>query len=116
MNIYTESRERLLSLDFIEGLAQRIVELDLSRVKSTDWLACKIYNFDGTIFDWSGRPLYLGLDVVDRAYGDDESCSWNSEVKRFASEPPKRRPRHSILLRLALWDAAFKIVGKPVLG
>lgn len=116
MEIYIESRERLLSLDFLEGLAVRITELNLSRVKTTDWLASKIFFFDGTIFDWSGRPLYLDTGIVDRAYGRDIACSWNSEVKMFAARPPVRRPRHSMLLRLALWDAAMKINGTPVLS
>lgn len=115
MQIYCESRERLLSLDFLERLAVRITELNLSRVKTTDWLACKIFFFDGTIIDWNGRPLYIDCAIVDRAYGRDISCSWNSEVKGFANRPPVRRPRHSLLLRLALFDAAMKINGTPVL-
>ncbi|MFS0735592.1 hypothetical protein ABC347_00945 [Sphingomonas sp. 1P06PA] len=115
MEIYIETRERLLSLDFIEGLAIRITNLNLSRVKTTDWLADKIYTFDGVIFDWSGNPLHIDSDIVDRSYGQDEACTWNSEVKVFATQPPQRRPRHSLLLRLALWDAAMKINGTPVL-
>jgi hypothetical protein len=115
MNIYIESRERLLSLDFIEGLAVRITELNLSRVKSTDWLADKIYTFEGTIYGWDGRRLYIDSNIVDRSYGKDVSGTWNGEVKIFATQPPLRRPRHSMLLRLALWDAAFKMIGKPVL-
>ncbi len=113
--ITTLPRERLLSLDFIEGLARQIVELNLSRVKSTDWLADKIYGFEGTIYGWDGRQLYIDPDIVDRSYGQDEACTWNSEVKVFASRPPQRRPRHSMLLRLALWDAAMKINNTPVL-
>lgn len=115
MEIYIESRERLLSLDFIEGLAVRITDLNLSRVKSTDWLANIIYNFNGTIYDWNGRRLYIDPDIIDRSYGEDDSGTWNSEVKAFAVHPPKRRPRHSLLLRLALWDGAMKINGTPVL-
>lgn len=115
MEIYIESRERLLSLDFIEGLAVRITELNLSRVKSTDWLADKIYSFEGTMYGWDGRILYIDDDIVDRSYGKDASGTWNGEVKAFAVHPPKRRPRHSMLLRLALWDAGMKINGSPVL-
>ncbi|MEO6216670.1 MAG: hypothetical protein ABIO86_11610 [Sphingomonas sp.] len=109
-------RERLLSLDFLEGLAKQVQALGLSRVKTTDWLADKIYNYDGVILDWDGRRLYVDHDIVDRSYGQDEACTWNSEVKAFASRPPQRRPRHSMLLRLALWDAAMKMNGTPVLG
>jgi hypothetical protein len=114
MSIYIESRERLLSLLFLERLAVRIAELNLSRVKSTDWLACKIFFFEGTIFDWNGRPLYVDPEIVDRAYGQDESGTWNSEVKVFATRPPLRRPSHRLLLRLALWDGAMKINRTPV--
>lgn len=115
MDIHIEPRERLLSLDFIEALAKRIVELNLSRVKSTDWLADKIYGFEGTIYGWDGRRLYIDPSIVDRSYGKDEACTWNDKVQAFASSPPKRRPRHSMLLRLALWDAAMKMNGTPVL-
>lgn len=113
--IRVESRERLLSLDFLEGLAMQIQALGLSRVRTTDWLADKIYSFEGVILDWDAKRLYIDPDIVDRSYGQDESCTWNSEVKTFASRPPQRRPRHSMLLRLALWDAAMKIEGTPVL-
>ncbi|MEC3949293.1 hypothetical protein [Sphingobium sp. HWE2-09] len=113
--ITVEERERLLSLDFIEGLALRITALNLSRIRTTDWLADKIYGFNGTIYGWDGRPLYIDPDIIDRSYGQDETCTWNSEVKVFARRPPLRRPRHSMLLRLALWDAAMKMNGTPVL-
>jgi hypothetical protein len=116
MEIYIESRERLLSLDFLERLAVRIADLNLSRVKTTDWLASKIFFFDGTIYDWNGRPLYLDTQIVDRAYGRDIACSWNSAVKVFAHRRPIRRPAHRSLLRLGLWDAAMKINGTPVLS
>lgn len=109
-------RERLLSLDFLEGLATQIQALNLSRVKTTDWLADKIYSFDGIILDWDGKQLYIDADIVDRSYGQDMACTWNSEVKVFARRPPQRRPRHSMLLRLALWDAAMKMNGTPVLS
>lgn len=115
MDIYTERRERLLSLDFIEGLAVRITELNLSRVRTTGWLASKIFFFEGTIFDWNGKPLYLDTEIMDRAYGRDIACSWNSAVKVFAHRRPIRRPAHRNLLRLALWDAAMKINETPVL-
>jgi hypothetical protein len=115
MDIYMEPPGRLLSIDFIEALAERVVALNLSRLKSTDWLAGRIYRFDGTIFDWNGVPLCIERDIVEDAYGDDVACTWNSELKRFAVKRPVRRPRGSLLLRLGLWDAAMKIEGTPVL-
>lgn len=115
MEIHTESRERLLSLDFLYALSIKIGRLNLSRVKTTDWLADKIYTFEGVIYDWNGRRLYVDSNIVDRSYGRDASGTWNSDVKRFVADPPKRSARHSMLLRLALWDAAMKINGTPVL-
>lgn len=116
MEIYIESRERLLSLNFLYALSIKIGRLNLSRIKTTDWLADKIYTFEGVIYDWDGRRLYVDSDIVDRSYGLDASGTWNSDVKRFVADPPKRRVRHSMLLRLALWDAAMKINGTPVLS
>jgi hypothetical protein len=116
MDIYMEPPRRLLSTDYIEALAERVVALNLSRIKSTDWLAAKIYGLEGTIFDWNGEPLCIEKDIVEDAYGDDAACTWNSELKRFAIRRPVRRPRGSLILRLGLWDAAMKINGTPVLS
>jgi hypothetical protein len=117
MDIYMATRERLLSLDCIEGIAIRVVELKLSRLGSTSWLAHTIYSFEGTIFDWNGVALdqsESGPDYIEDAYGFDEACTWNSAVRKFAHVRPVRRPRESMLLRLGLWDAAFKIIGQPI--
>ena len=53
-------------------------------------------------------------ETIDRAYGRDEGGTWNSNVKVFATRRPQRRPAQKMLLRLQLWDAAFKIAGRPI--
>lgn len=112
-----ETRERLLSLDCIEGIGIRVTELDLSRIKSTEWLNNQISSHKGRIFDWDGIELDFsenGPDYVEDAYGNDLSCSWNSEVKRFAATPPKRKPRATLLLRLGLWELALRQANMPI--
>lgn len=117
MDIYMETRERLLSLDCIEGIAIRMTQLGKSRIENTKWLNNFVQDHKGRIFDWDGIELDFsedGPDYVEDAYGNDLACTWNSEVKRFAVVPPKRKPRQSLLLRLALWELAFRHNDMPI--
>src|SRR3546814_11926293 len=84
-------------------------------MKSTDWLATVLYGWDGVILDADGNPFEIDDEMIDFSYGRDASESWNTEVKKFGQRMPSRRPRKSLKLRLQLWAAAFKIVGKHVI-
>ena len=112
--IRTASVETVLSPWFLRQIGLRIDALGLSRLKTTGWLSDTIWNWEGRILDASGGNLLRDPDIVETAYGGEESCRWNSDVKRFARTPPRRAPRASLALRLQLWDAAFKIAGAPV--
>ncbi|HEY9579660.1 MAG TPA: hypothetical protein VIR65_07310 [Rhizorhapis sp.] len=115
MVVTIEPDKVLLSRDFLHRLGRRVGELELSRMKSTDWLATVLYGWDGVILDADGNPFEIDDEMIDFSYGRDASGSWNTEVKKFGQRMPSRRPRKSLKLRLQLWDAAFKIVGKPVM-
>ncbi|MFT6660687.1 MAG: hypothetical protein ACJA0K_000664 [Maricaulis maris] len=106
--------DELLSMEFFRALARRVKELDRSRLGTTAWLDEKLFCWPGDIFNADGTELILYEDIVDEAYGWEESFSWNTNVKVFAERPPKRRPNRAILLRLKLWDAAFKIDADPI--
>ena len=113
-------REVLLSIAFIDALAEALKalrEMGVSRRKMLDWLAEVIFGLveDGwIILDWDGEPIEIDDEIIDRAHGDDLHVTWPSTVIRSAGEPRKRRPRQSMLLRLGLYDIAFKAIGRPI--
>src|SRR3546814_3940365 len=115
MVVTIEPDKVLLSRDCLQCLGRRVGELELSRMKSTDWLATVLDEWDGVILNAGGNPFEIDDEMIDFSYGRDASGSWNTEVKKFGQRMPSRRPRKSLKLRLQLWDAAFKIVGKPVM-
>lgn len=104
----------LLSHDFLMAVADKIASLGLSRAKTTDWLADTVYSWRGLIVDGAGRVIEIHDEIFDDAYGRDTWFSWNSSVKMFRDRRPLRRSKHAMLLRLQLWDAAFKIAGRPI--
>jgi len=113
--VRTASTDAVLTGIFVRQIGIRIKALGLSRLKTTDWLYDTLWNWDGHVLDSNGANLLRHADVVDLAYGNEESFRWNTDVKRFAEKPPIRAPRASLALRLQLWDAAFKIAGDPIL-
>lgn len=107
----------LLSIGFIWGLAKSIRDLGLSRRKTPDWLADVIHGWiasGGTIIDEDGVELDIYPGIIDDAHGEDGSFAWVAEQKRRADERPRRRPRLSLLLRLQLYEIAFRIIGQDV--
>lgn len=105
-------REKLLCLDAIYGLAARLEELNCPRRQVPDWLTDTLHGLltaGGKIVTGEGEPLKIYPGIVDDAHGDEPSCIWISEQRRRVVNPPKRRPRESMLLRLQLYDAAFRI-------
>lgn len=112
--IKTKRDDELLSYDFLMQLADAISALGLSRQRTTDWLAETIYSSPQTIVDGQGVAIKIYDEIFDDAYGADTSFCWNSNVKRFADRRPQRRPKKSMLLRMQLFDAAFKILGRPI--
>jgi hypothetical protein len=105
----------LLSCDFLMMAADAIEFIDESREGTTDWLVDTIYSWPGIILDGAGKPIEIYAEIFDDAYGNDPSFCWNTNVKRFAKRRPLRRPKAAMLLRLQLWDAALKIVGREII-
>jgi len=114
------SNEALLSLDAIFGLARFLDSLALPRRRTVDWLAGVIFGWiedSGVILDGEGREIEITPDTIDDAHGLDGSFKWVSDVRSRTSNPPIRRPRKSILLRLQLYDAAARITaGRSILS
>lgn len=117
--------EELLSGEFLVALAERFVEKEFSRLGAIDWLDERLFCWPGDIVEADGTPFVLytgerepfkvqGPSIIEVAYDFEETYSWNSNVQKFATCPPRRRPNTSLLLRLKLWDAAFKIDADPI--
>lgn len=110
--VQVHGREWLLSLDAIYGLAERLDELNLPRRQVIEWVTRTLYDYvdsGGIILTGDGEELEIYPGVVDDAHGDDGSAIWISEQRRRLANPPKRKPRKSMLWRLELYDAAFRI-------
>ena len=118
--------DELRSIEFIVALAERFVEKEFSRLSAIDWLDEKLFCWPGNIVEADGKtPLVLytgerepfkvqGPNIIEVAYDFEETFSWNTNLQKFATCPPRRRPNFSLLLRLKLWDAAFKIDADPI--
>ncbi|AZI37887.1 hypothetical protein NT2_13_00720 [Caenibius tardaugens NBRC 16725] len=110
--IRVHPRERLLSLDAIDGLAECLNVLNLPRRKVVEWLTDTLYGWieqGGVVLSGEGEAIDIYPGIIDDAHGDDGSAVWISEQRRRAGHVPQRRPRQSMLLRLQLYDAAFRI-------
>jgi hypothetical protein len=110
-------REVLLTIGFIWGLSKSLRDLGLSRRKTPDWLADVIHGWiasGGKIMDEDGMELEIYPGIIDDAHGEDGSFAWIAEQKRRADERPRRRPRSSLLLRLQLYEIAFRLIGKDI--
>ncbi|MCP1471998.1 hypothetical protein J3E64_003713 [Sphingobium sp. OAS761] len=107
----------LLSAEFKQTLAKRLVEDELSRMGSFIFLMSRILDFverGGKIVNEYGAAIYIHPDIVEEAYAYELSFSWTTDIKVFAKRKPRRGSRGSHLLRLQLWDAAYKIEGRPI--
>lgn len=115
--IQVARREVLLTRDYLFALAKAMTALDLSRRAVPDWLADTIFGWvedGGVVLDGDGREIPVHADIIDDAHGEDGSFQWVSAQRQRVANPPRRGPRQSMLLRLQLYDAAFRIVGRPI--
>lgn len=102
----------LLSREYKMSLAQRLIQMELSRMKTADWLYETLNNYEGTIYINRNYILRVHDDLIELAFGNDEAFTYATDIKRFADRMPERRTSRSQLLRLHVFDAAFKILGK----
>lgn len=68
----------------------------------------------GQIMNEYGATIFIHPDIVEEAYAYELSFSWTTDIKVFAKRKPQRQSRGAHLLRLQLWDAAYKMDGRPV--
>ena len=110
IEIRTEKGEFLLSPLYKHLLAKQLVDLELSRQQTTNWLADVITDFvyaGGIICNGEGKLIDITDTIFDDVYFNDSSFCWNSDIKRYADSIPKRRSPERLLPRLQLFDAAY---------
>jgi hypothetical protein len=91
-----DSREKMLAL------ATDMQKLNLSRRQIPDWMADRIYGFEGEILDEDGRPFELDDEAIDLAFNNDGSFRWLSDFFRVTKEPPRQRAQRRVVQRLKL--------------
>jgi hypothetical protein len=91
-----DSRERMLAL------ATDMQKLKLSRRQIPDWMADRLYGFEGEILDEDGQPFELDDEAIDLAFNNDGSFRWLSDFFRVTKEPPRQRAQRRIYQRLKL--------------
>lgn len=110
--IKVASREVLTSRDAILGVAVFLNTLPTARRPTLDWLADVIFGFaeaGGIILAGEGYEIEIYDTIIDDAHGDDGSAKWVSDMRKRVDTSPRRRPRQSMWVRLALYDAAARI-------
>lgn len=110
-------RKVLLSIAFIEALAEAVRNLGLTRRPTINEMADILLAWisaGGTVLDWEGKPID-GDDIVEHIYGNDASGTWPSTLKRVTKGSRKRAPRATIAMRLGLYELGFRLIGKPII-
>ncbi len=93
---------RLNSQEKMLALATDMQKLNLSRRQIPDWMADRIYSYEGDIVDEDGQPVEVDDEAIDRAFNNDGSFRWLSDFFRVTREPPKQRAQRRIQQRLKL--------------
>jgi hypothetical protein len=102
--------------DAMLALATDMQKLNLSRRQIPDWMADRIYGFEGEILDENDQPFELDDEAIDLAFNNDGSFRWLSDFFRVTKEPPRQRAQRRIHERLKLIYLALCIeycVEKP---
>ena len=80
----------------------------LSRRRVIDWLADRIYAFDGDVFNADGSRWNITEIEVDDPF-TDPSFAWMGDFMKFEAAPPKQRMQRRVLPRLRLIYLALAI-------
>ena len=104
--------DQLRSIAYRVDLAKNVYLLGISRRELPNWQAETLYRFNGLVFRTDGTILKFSDTLIDDVYGDDGSFRWTSTLLRYREIPPKRSANKSLLPRLEVWDACFKVIRK----
>ncbi len=110
-HVIVPGREDVLTIAFVTAFAKIVLAMGLSRKEFSDWLFGTLFGAAERgvrIFDADGVELPIYADLEDRLYGED-SYARNTNVKRYATRPLKRRPQERLLEWYQYCWAAMRI-------
>lgn len=107
--VVVASDRQLSRKSHVQRLAMATRALELPRRAIPDWIADRVFGFDGAVVWPDGEPFAISDTAIDEAFNDDGSFRWLSDFLRFAEEAPRQRPQARVLDRLRLLDLAFRI-------
>ncbi|MCP1469875.1 hypothetical protein J3E64_001557 [Sphingobium sp. OAS761] len=125
-HVVVPAENEVRNIDFDQGFAMTMVMLEASRQGGTDWLIRDIlYPFakrGGRIFDANGKelPIYFknemrtGIGLEEKLFGNDDSCAWNTNIKKHAFKRMQRRPQRRCVAKYQYYYAAFVLTGMLV--
>lgn len=114
--------EEVRNIEFDNGFARIMVMLDKSRQGASNWLIPTLYAFSdkgGRIVDDDGNHLPIrfrdelrtGVGLEEMLFGLDDSMAWNTNVKKHAFRPMRRRPQTRCVKKYQYYYAAFALHG-----
>jgi len=109
----------LLNPAYVQAAAHDLRLLRKSRREVPDWIADRLYEFNGDILTSDYKPLRLRDGTIDAAFGyvDDggDSMNWGADFRwvsdflKFAGRPPRQRAHERLKKRLTLIHLALAI-------
>jgi hypothetical protein len=91
---------------YFQRLAIATRDLNISRREIPNWMADALYR-DDIIFVEGGRRIAFADDEIERAFNDELSFRWLSDLTAFAERPPKQDAQKRTAKRLQLLACAF---------
>lgn len=118
MEITVAAAEVLLSKPYFTALARRLELEEKSRRNIPDWMVEVLFAYlaaNGVIRDGNGKRIPIPDNIIEQAFnGDEGSFKSLSEALIYAHRPRQRRTKRTLLLRMQLFDAIYRILGKPI--
>lgn len=103
------SNLQLLRRDIYQNIAIYVAALPISSRDVPNWIAEKIFWFEGQILWSDGRHYDVGEEDIDRAFNDDQSFRWVRSFRNRAHIPLKQSPQKRLVPRLRLISTAIQI-------
>lgn len=97
---------------FLSLVAEQLATTGLSRRQVPNWIADKVYGFDGELLLEDGSAWHFDDESIDRAFSDDGSFRWISDFLKLPGRPWKQKPQQRVVERIRFIAAALMIEGR----
>lgn len=106
----------VLSIECFSGVAFAVASMGVSREAFIDWATTQLYNERYVFYSSDGvKRFYVGDTDIYKAFNDDCSFRWLTDLVEYANRPLLQKPHQTHLLRLQLIILAL-MVGRPDLA